>query len=72
MNKYIPHLAIIIAALLWSLDAFLRKSLYTLSPLLIITLEHGLGSLLFIPILIVSAAPLVLFSRQKNIKFILG
>tara|TARA_B100002052_G_scaffold134374_1_gene123437 strand:+ start:693 stop:1595 length:903 start_codon:yes stop_codon:yes gene_type:complete len=52
MNKYLPHLAIIIAALLWSLDAFLRQSLYTLSPMLIITLEHGIGSLLFIPILI--------------------
>ena len=52
MNKYLPHLAIIIAALLWSLDAFLRQSLYSLSPLLIITLEHGIGSLLFAPILI--------------------
>ena len=52
MNRYLPHLAIIIAALLWSLDAFLRQSLYTLSPLLIITLEHGIGSLLFIPILV--------------------
>ena len=52
MNKYLPHLAIIIAALLWSLDAFLRQSLYTLSPLLIITLEHGIGSLLFTPILV--------------------
>ena len=52
MNRYLPHLAIIIAALLWSLDAFLRQSLYSLSPLLIITLEHGIGSLLFTPVLI--------------------
>ncbi len=52
MIRYLPHLAIIIAALLWSLDAFLRQSLYTLSPLLVITLEHGVGSLLFTPILI--------------------
>jgi drug/metabolite transporter (DMT)-like permease len=52
MNRHLPHLAIIIAALLWSLDAFLRQSLYTLSPLLIITLEHGIGSLLFTPILV--------------------
>lgn len=52
MNRYLPHIAIIIAALLWSLDAFLRQSLYTLHPLLIITLEHGIGSLLFTPILI--------------------
>ena len=52
MNRYLPHLAIIIAALLWSLDAFLRQSLHALSPLLIITLEHGIGSLLFLPRLI--------------------
>ena len=52
MKKYLPHFAIIIAALLWSLDAFLRQSLYSLSPLLVITLEHGVGSLLFAPIII--------------------
>ena len=52
MKKYLPYLAIIFAALLWSVDAFLRQSLYSLSPLLIITIEHGIGSLLFIPILI--------------------
>ena len=52
MKKYLPHLSIIFAALLWSLDAFLRQSLYSLSPLLIITIEHGVGSLLFIPIII--------------------
>ena len=52
INRYLPHLAVIIAALLWSLDAFLRQSLYSLSPLLVITLEHGIGSLLFTPILI--------------------
>ena len=52
MKKYLPYFAIIIAALLWSLDAFLRQSLYSLSPLLIITIEHGIGSLLFIPTLL--------------------
>ena len=52
MKKYLPHLSIIFAALLWSMDAFLRQSLYSLSPLLIITIEHGVGSLLFIPIII--------------------
>ena len=52
MKKYLPHLSIIFAALLWSMDAFLRQTLYTLSPLLIITIEHGVGSLLFIPIII--------------------
>ena len=52
MKKYLPHLSVIFAALLWSMDAFLRQSLYSLSPLLIITIEHGIGALLFIPIII--------------------
>ena len=52
MKRYTPYLAKILAAFLWSLDAFLRQSLYTLSPLLIITLEHGIGSLFFLPILV--------------------
>ena len=51
MIKYLPYFAIIFAALLWSLDAFLRQSLYTLSPLLVITIEHGIGSLIFFPFL---------------------
>ena len=51
MIKYFPYLAIIFAALLWSADALLRQSLYTISPLLIITLEHGIGALIFLPLL---------------------
>ena len=51
MYKYAPHLAVIFAALLWSVDALLRQSLYTLSALLIITIEHGVGTLIFIPFL---------------------
>ena len=51
MVKYLPYLAIIFAALLWSADALLRQSLYTLSPLLVITLEHGIGALIFLAIL---------------------
>ena len=51
MVKYLPYLAIIFAALLWSADALLRQSLYTISPLLVITLEHGIGALIFLPIL---------------------
>ena len=49
MYKYAPHFAVIFAALLWSIDALLRQSLYTLPALLIITIEHGIGTLLFIP-----------------------
>ena len=51
MIKYSPYIAIIFAALLWSTDALLRQSLYTISPLLIITLEHGIGALIFLPLI---------------------
>ena len=51
MYKYAPHLAVIFAALLWSVDALLRQSLYALSALLIVTIEHGVGTLIFIPFL---------------------
>ena len=51
MYKYAPHLAVIFAALLWSIDALLRQSLYALPALLIITIEHGIGTIIFIPFL---------------------
>ena len=51
MYKYAPHLAVIFAALLWSIDALLRQSLYALPALLIIAIEHGVGTLIFIPFL---------------------
>ena len=51
MYKYAPHLAVIFAALLWSIDALLRQSLHSLPSLLIITVEHGIGTLIFIPFL---------------------
>lgn len=51
MRKYLPALAVIVAAFLWSLDGLLRQTLYTLSSFLIITLEHVFGALLFLPVL---------------------
>lgn len=52
MKKYLPIIAIIFAALLWSLDGFLRQALYSVSSLLIVTIEHALGALLFLPFLL--------------------
>jgi len=61
-GKYLPPLAIIFAAILWSFDGFLRQNLpeepfYSFSALisfsiLIILLEHAIGGILFLPILI--------------------
>lgn len=54
-------LFIIIAALLWSLDGLLRQSLYSLSPIIVVFLEHALGTILFAPFV---------FSKLKEIKTI--
>lgn len=42
-------LFIIIAALLWSLDGLLRRSLYTLPPAIIVFYEHFLGAIILLP-----------------------
>ncbi len=52
MKKYLPIFAIIFAALLWSLDGFLRQELYNVSSFLIITIEHVIGALVFLPFLL--------------------
>jgi len=52
VKKYLPILAIIFAALLWSLDGFLRQELYSVSSFLIVTIEHVIGALVFLPFLL--------------------
>ncbi len=52
MKRYLPPIAVITAAFLWSLDGFLRQQLFSVSSFLIITLEHALGAILFLPFLI--------------------
>lgn len=52
MKKYLPIFAIIFAALLWSLDGFLRQELYNVSSFLIVTIEHMIGALVFLPFLL--------------------
>ena len=52
MKRFTPPIAVIIAALLWSMDGFLRQELYSVSSFLIITLEHALGAIIFFPLLL--------------------
>ncbi len=49
---YIGPLAIIVAAFLWSIDALLRQSLYSLPSMFIVFSEHSLGLLVTLPWLI--------------------
>ena len=51
MKKYAPALAVIMAAILWSFDGFIRQNLFTLPSFLIITIEHVIGAILFFPFL---------------------
>lgn len=53
MKKYIPPLAVITAAFLWSLDGLLRQQLYSIPAFLVITVEHFLGAILFLPFLVI-------------------
>ncbi|MEA3286195.1 MAG: DMT family transporter [Candidatus Marinimicrobia bacterium] len=50
--KYAGPAAIVFAAFLWSLDALLRQSLYSLPSMFIVFAEHALGLLVTLPWLI--------------------
>lgn len=49
MQKYAPAVAVIFAAILWSFDGFIRQNLFTLPSFLIITIEHVIGAIIFLP-----------------------
>ena len=52
MKKFPPSLAVIFAALLWSIDGFLRQELNTVPSILIVSLEHSIGAIIFLPFLV--------------------
>ena len=51
MKKYLPPFAVIFTAILWSLDGFIRQNLFSLPSFLIISLEHIIGAIIFLPLL---------------------
>lgn len=60
MNKRLAPFLIMAAAILWSLDSFLRRQLYSLPPATLVMLEHALGVLIALPFL-----PKVLHEYKK-------
>jgi len=52
LKKFPPSLAVIFAALLWSIDGFLRQELNTVPSILIVSLEHSIGAIIFLPFLV--------------------
>jgi len=55
MEKYFKHLLrvgpalIILAAILWALDGVIRRSLYSLPPIIIVFYEHLIGAVILVP-----------------------
>lgn len=45
-------LAIVFAAILWSMDGLIRQGLYSVPSMLVVTIEHMLGALIFSPFII--------------------
>ncbi len=46
-------LAIVFAAILWSMDGLLRQGLYTVPSMLVVALEHALDTIIFAPFVVV-------------------
>lgn len=72
MNKLLAFgpIFIIIAALLWSFDGLLRRSLFILPPPLIVFWEHALGAILLIPIVLYFGLQLKKLSLKEWIAII--
>jgi len=64
MKKNLPALAVIGAAILWSLDGYIRQNLFALPSFLIISLEHVIGAIIFFPLLIKGWAEIYTLSQR--------
>ena len=69
MKKNLPALAVISAAILWSLDGYIRQNLFSLPSFLIISLEHAIGAIIFFPLLITGKLDLSHSLRFLRLKF---
>lgn len=58
-------LAVVLAALLWSLDGLLRRQLYSLPPTVVVFWEHLIGILLLLPIVLGSLSAFRHLTRRQ-------
>lgn len=65
--KYVKYgsVAVVVAALLWSLDGLLRLHLYSLPASVIVFWEHAFGLLLLLPVIIVSFKAFKKLTRRQ-------
>jgi drug/metabolite transporter (DMT)-like permease len=66
-NKtFIGALAVVVAALFWSLDAvFLRPRLASVSATLVVFLEHSLGFIILLPFLFIYKSELKKITKKQ-------
>ncbi len=62
--------AVIVAALLWSVDGLLRRHLYDLPPSVVVFYEHIFGFLILLPVIIVSFKAFKKLTRKQWIAII--
>lgn len=65
MKRNLAPLFIVAAALLWSLDGLLRRSLYTVPPAVIVSIEHFFGFLVLTPVFFPRLSELKQLSRKE-------
>ena len=65
MKKIFPQLAIVFAAILWSFDGLLRQALYNVPSLIIVTIEHIIGAVLFIPFILQARKEIKQINQKK-------
>lgn len=65
--KWLGVGAVLLAAILWGLDGYIRTILYSLPPLTIIFAEHAIGTIIAIPLLIAFRKKLKPLSKKQKI-----
>jgi len=65
--KWLGVVAILVAAVLWGLDGYIRTILYSLPPLTIIFAEHAIGTVIAVPLLIAFRKKLKPLSKNQKI-----
>lgn len=70
--KYIKYgsVAVVVSALLWSVDGLLRRHLYTLPPSVIVFYEHAFGFLLLLPFIFYSWKAFKVLTRKQWIAIV--
>ena len=64
LTRVLPSAAVICAALLWGVGGVLRQDLYSISSLVIVSIEHLLGASIFLPFLFISTSKIKQLERK--------